>query len=319
MISRRLLRMKAMHIAFAYFSSGEGSLKFYENELTNSILKFHDLYHAFFALLVETRQFAVNRMELRKNKLMPTEEDLNPNTRFVNNRVILDIEQIEDFQKYITTRKIGWQEYPEIIRHVYNSLIESDVYDNYINAEDDNYNNDRQIVYYFLEQVFPDNDELYQLLEEQSIYWNDDIELVLSMNIRTVQRMKENRGADNKLLPLYKTDDDMEFVKKLFRRTIVNHERNLDIITQLSDKWEAERIALADKVIIEMALTELTEFPLIPVPITLNEYIEMAKYYSTEKSHVFVNGMLEKAIEILTAEGLIKKIGPGLNSKSNEE
>ena len=319
MISRRLLRMKAMHIAFAYFNSGEGSLKFYENELTNSILKFYDLYHAFFALLAETRQFACKRIEQRKNKLMPTEEDLNPNTRFANNRVILDIEGIESYQKYIENRKIGWQEYPEIINHIYNSLIESDVYADYINAEEDDYSNDRQIVYYFLEQIFPDNDELYQLLEELSIYWNDDIELVLSMNIRTVQRMKESRGGDNKLLPLYKTDDDMEFVKKLFRRTIVNHERNLELISGLSNKWEAERIALADKVIMEMALTELMEFPLIPVPITLNEYIDMAKNYSTEKSHVFVNGMLEKAIEILTAENLIKKVGPGLKSKSNEE
>lgn len=319
MISRRLLRIKAMHIAFAYFNSGEGSLKFYENELSSSILKFYDLYHAFFSLIVEVRQFAEQRIEQRRNKLVPTEEDLNPNTRFVNNRLLLDLEGMDSFNKYRSTRKIGWQDYPEIVKRTYNSLIESDVYADYIAAPDDSYGNDRQIIYYILEQLLPDNEELYQLLEEQSIYWNDDIELVLSMNIRTVQRMKENKGVENKLMPLYKTDEDMEFVKKLFRRTVVNHERNLELISELSSQWETERFALVDKVLLEMAITELTEFPLIPIQISMNEYIELAKYYSTEKSHVFVNGMLEKAIEKLTAANLIKKVGPGLLSKAEED
>ncbi len=308
-----------MHIAFAYFNTSDGTLKFYENELNNSIQRFYDLYHAILGLIIEVKHYAGQKTEIRKNKLLATSEELNPNLRFLNNRVIADLEKMEELQKYLASRKIGWNNYPEIVKQVYNTLVNSEVYNDYMSNSVDSYSNDKQIIYYILEQILPDNVELYQLLEELSIFWNDDIELVITMNIRTVQRMKETRSSANKLLPLFKTDDDLEYVKKLFRQTIAKHERNQNLIAELSSNWEAERIALTDRVILELAITELTEFPLIPVAVTLNEYIDMAKYYSTEKSHIFVNGILEKIIDKLTKEGTIKKVGRGLLNEDTEE
>lgn len=319
MISRRLLRIKAMHIAYAYFNSEDGNIKFFENELKNSIQNFYDLYLAFFSLIVEVKDFANYIIELRKGKLLASEEDLNPNLRFVENRVIADLENIEEIKRFIETNNMIWKENSNIIKVVYNALVESDVYEDYMKYPASSYSHDKQIVYYILEQILPDNEDLYQLLEEMSIYWNDDIELVLSMNIRTVQRMKASKSHNNKLFPLYKTKDDKEFVKTLFRNTVANHERSQQVIAELSDSWENDRIALIDMTIMELAITELISFPLLPIPVTLNEYIDMAKFYSTEKSHIFVNGILEKAIIHLTEKGLIKKRGAGLlNSSPNE-
>ncbi len=319
MISRRLLRIKAMHIAFAYFNSGGGTIKFFENELNNSINKFYDLYLSFFSLIVEIKDFAGHKTELRKGKLLASKEELNPNMRFIKNRVIDDLENNDDVSRFTEGNNMMWKKHSNIIKIMYNSLVSSDVYSDYMKNPVDSYSNDKQIIYYILEQLFPNNDELYQVLEEMSIYWNDDIELVLSMNIRTIQRMKESKKSNNKLFPLYKNNDDHEFVKTLFRKTIANHERNQQIISELSNSWETDRIALMDKTIIELAITELTEFPLLPIPVTLNEYIDMAKYYSTEKSHIFVNGILEKIVSCLTEKGLVKKRGSGLLNISTDE
>lgn len=314
MISRRLLRIKVMQVVFACFSSGERSMLFYENELNKSIEKFYELYHAFFALLIELRDFANHKIELRKGKLLASHEELNPNMRFINNRVLSDLENNGGIKKYIATNNTIWKEQPEVVKKLYNTLIESEVYIDYMQNPNDSYNNDKQVLYYIFEHILPDHDDLYQFVEDTSIYWNDDIELVLSMNIRTIQRMKQNKGANNKLFPLYKNIDDIEFVKKLFRNVIAKHERNKNIISELSYNWEPDRIALIDRVILELAITELTDFPLIPIPVTLNEYIDIAKYYSTEKSHMFVNGLLDKIVELLTASGDIKKTEIGLNN-----
>ena len=192
--------------------------------------------------------------------MLASEEDLNPNLRFVNNKVIADLENIEEIKRFIETNNTIWKEHSNIIKVVYNTLVESDVYEDYMKHLVNSYSHDKQIVYYILEQIFPDNEDLYQLLEEMSIYWNDDIELVLSMNIRTVQRMKETKSHNNKLFPLYKTKDDHEFVKTLFRKTIANHEHSQQVIAELSESWENERIALIDRTIIELAMTELVSF-----------------------------------------------------------
>ena len=307
-----------MHVAFAYFNNNDGDIKFYENELKLSIQKFYDLYVAVLFLLVDLRYYAENKLEQRKNKYIPTKEDLNPNTKFIRNQILLDIEAMLVSNKTNEIKNFGWSNYPEVIKYLYNNLISSDVYSEYMKENIDSYNHDKQIIYYIIEQLLADNNDLYQLLEDLSIYWNDDIELALTMDIRTIQRMKQSKGADNKLLPLFKNKDDQEFVLKLFRKTIMNHERNLSLITEMSTNWESERIAKVDKVILEVAMTELAEFPLIPIPVTLNEYIDMAKYYSTDRSHTFVNGILDRAILKMKDEGIIKKIGPGLVNKNEE-
>ena len=306
-----------MHVIFAYFSNDNNDIKLYEKELDKSILKYYDLYLAVFDLLCELRFFAENKIEQRKNKHIPTFEDLNPNEKFVKNQVLLDIEKMMSEFKFEKNNRFQWSRYPEIIKHLYNNLEASDAYSEYMQQPVISYSKDKQILYYIIEHLIANNDELYDLLEDLSIYWNDDIEMALSMNIRTIQRMKPVKEKTNKLLPLFKNREEQDFVIKLFRKTIVNHERNEKIITDISSNWEADRIAKADKIILEIAMTELAEFPLVPIAVTMNEYIDMAKYYSTERSHSYINGMLENTVSVLKEQGLINKIGIGLIEVEN--
>ena len=318
MISRRLLRIKAMHVLFAYFNSNNNDIMFFEKELEKSINKFYDLYLAVFELLRELRYFAENKIEQRRHKHIPTFEDLNPNEKFIKNQILYDVELMLSTAKLDNRTRFQWNQYPEVIKHLYSSLETSEAYMAYM-QEATSYSGDKQIIYYTIEQLLADNDEFYDLLEDLSIYWNDDIEMALSMNIRTIQRMRFSKGSSNKLMPLFKNKDDHEFVKKLFRKTIANHERNNKIIDNISANWEPDRIAKVDKVILELAMVEFTEFPLIPIPVTLNEYIDMAKYYSTERSYTFINGILDNTVSILRDEGLINKTGVGLLEELKEE
>lgn len=318
MISRRLLRIKAMHIAFACFNNNDGDIKFYENELNNSIQKFYDLYIAILFLLVDLRYYAENKLEQRKNKHIATKEDLNPSVKFITNQVLLDIEVMLNQSKTSEVKNFGWNKYPEILKKIYNNLITSDTYLEYMSEDIKSYTRDKQIICDIIEYIFANNDDLYQLFEDMSIYWNDDIELALTMNIRTIQRMKQTKAGENKLLPLFKNKDDQEFVLKLFRKTIVNHTLSTKLIEEASSNWEVERIAKIDKVILEVAMAELITFPLIPIAVTFDEYIEMGKYYSTDRSHTFINGILDRVILKMNEEGLVKKINTPINNKEDE-
>lgn len=300
-----------MHIAFASLNNSDGDLAAHEREMLRSINQFLDLYHAFFLLLIELQAYAQERIEIGRNKKLATPQDLNPNTRFADNRVIDDLRGVMSNTAY--NNVVDWHEMSgTLVRDLYNKMAATDVYRAYMDAPADSYSNDKQIAYYVFEQLLPDSEELFAALEERSIYWNDDIELVLTMNIRTVQRMKETRGSANRLLPLFKDDDDLDFVKRLLRKTLLRREQSHQLIAELSQKWELDRIALIDKTIIEMAIAEMIEFPLIPVAITINEYLDIARFYCGEKSPVFINGILERAVERLEAEGRVRKVGTGV-------
>lgn len=310
MISRRLLRIKGLHILYSYLKSeGNDSLK-YEKELDFSINKSYDLYFLFFKLLLEVKDYATNRIELAKTKRMPTQEDLHPNMRFVENKVIRQIEASDIFEKYIEKQKLNWVKYPELVKNAYSSLIESDEYQKYMVAEKSDYKEDKKFITYFFTNL-ADSDLLYQIIEEQSIYWNDDIEFVLSMNIKTVQYLKLFDDSIS-LLPLYKNQEDALFAKKLFRDAVANHQENAQIIEANITNWDVERIAQIDLIIMEMALTEILCFPSIPIKVSLNEYIELSKFYSTDKSSFFINGVLDKIVNLLKKENKINKIGRGL-------
>lgn len=310
MISRRLLRIKGLHILYSYLKSeGNDSLK-YEKELDFSINKSYDLYFLFFKLLLEVKDYAINRIELAKTKRIPTREDLNPNMRFVANKVIKQIESSEVFEKHIEKQKLNWIKYPELVKNVYNSLVETDGYKSYMNAEKLDYKEDKKFIIYFFSHLV-DSDLLYQSIEEQSIYWNDDIEFVLSMNIKTIQHLKFSNESIS-LLPLYKNQEDALFAKKLFRNAVANHQENAKMIEANITNWDVERIAQIDLIIMEMALTEILCFPSIPIKVSLNEYIELSKFYSTDKSSFFINGVLDKIVNLLKKDNKINKTGRGL-------
>ena len=312
MITRRLLRIKILQIVFSYrFSEGK-TLAISEKELFHSIKKFYDLYHQLFYLMVELRNYAEERMLIRKEKKAPTEEDLNPNTKFIENQFIKQLEQNEALANYLRTNKLGWRTNRDLIKGLYNEIIHSDIYYEYMDNPDRNYKSDKSFVIKLYNQVIADYDPLYQQLEEQSIYWNDEVDLVISFIIKTIKLVRKEDGTDAGLLPLYKKDEDLDFAKSLLRKAILNFNEYDALIEKHSQNWDLDRIAFMDILIMKLAITEIIEFPSIPTKVTLDEYIEIAKFYSTEKSNVFINGVLDKIIAQLKEENKINKQGRGL-------
>lgn len=311
MISRRLLRIKVLHILYAYFNSNDEGLARYEKDLFYSIEKSYDLYHLFFVLLLDVKEYAVSRIEMAKNKRVPTREDLDPNMRFVDNRIIKQLMSTNRLYKYIDEKKLNWAHHPELIKRVYTDMLESESYAKYMNGNDDSYKADKEFIINFFSEYLVNSDLLYQILEEHSIFWNDDIEFVLSMNIKTIERAKSG-NIDLNLFQLFKNEEDKEFARKLLRMVVLNHKENAELIQSNIKNWDVERIAQLDLLVMEMAVTEILQFPSIPVKVSFNEYIELVKFYSTNRSNAFVNGVLDKIINQLKADGKVKKAGRGL-------
>lgn len=311
MISRRLLRIKVLHILYAYFKSKDEGITRYEKDLFYSINRSYDLYHLFFLLLIDVQEYASRKIDSAKGKRVPTQADLNPNLKFINNRVLKQLVSTNRLYQYFDEKKLSWSDSPDLIKQVYQVMIESNSFGMYMNSEEDSYKHDQKFIISFFSEYLVDNDLLYQTLEENSIYWNDDIEFMLSMNIKTIQKAKPN-AIDINLFPLFKNDEDKDFVKKLYRMVILDHEKNTELIQTHIKNWDIERIASMDLLVLEMAVTEILQFASIPVKVSFNEYIELVKFYSTNRSNAFVNGVLDKIINKLKAEGMVKKAGRGL-------
>jgi len=312
MISRRIIRTKVLQLLYAHVTSPEKTLSQSESELLFSIKKTYDLYHLLFALLSEVRDFAESKIESRKLKKLPTVEDLNPNTKFINNRLIYRLKNDKSLSTYLNKNKLNWVHHEELIRNVYQLMTESDVYQEYIDSEIDDFNVDRRFCEDFYTTVLVNCEPLQSELEEQSIYWNDDLDFVVSMVIKTIKKFKSEIDENDYIMELYKDEEDREFTTKLFRKAISNDIQNRKIIETYTKNWDVDRVAIMDVLIMELALTELTEFSSIPVKVTLNEYIELAKYYSTNRSSTFINGVLDRITKDFREEGKIVKAGRGL-------
>jgi N utilization substance protein B len=206
----------------------------------------------------------------------------------------------------------------ELIRKLYFSLTERDFYIEYMSAGQTGYADDRKVVEDILKYLILDNEDIDSVLEEQSIYWNDDLDFVVSMILKTLKKFREYSGEGQALLPMYKDDEDRQFAKDLYRKAVLNHEENMLMVKQHTLNWDIERIAFIDNLILELALTEFLYFPSIPTKVTMNEYIELSKYYSTEKSRNFINGILDKALKDLKKENKIAKAGRGLIGEDEE-
>jgi len=316
MISRRIIRTKVLQILYAYYSSDEESLSKHEKELFFSLKKSYDLYHYLFLLVIEIADYAEKKIEIKKSKLRPTEEDLNPNMKFVSNRMIDSLRRNKSLNLYLKQTKLSWVNNPGLIKILYSRLAESDFYREYMADADNSFANDRKMVDQMFSRLIAGCEELHQILEEQSIYWNDDVEFSIMMISKTLKRFSVVSDENQPLLPMFKDEEDRRFAKDLFRKSIVNHNDIRGIIDEHSRNWDIERIAFVDILIMQMALAEFMFFPSIPTKVTLNEYIELSKYYSTEKSRNFINGILDKALRDLRNEGKIKKTGRGLIGES---
>lgn len=310
MISRRLLRVKALQILYAYRVSENDSLNKTEKELFFSIEKSYDLYHLILLLLVDVSNYAVQRTDIARSKYFPTDEEANPNTRFIDNRIISRISENRKFGQYLEARKISWSNEEELIRSLYRNLLEWDVYQEYMNSPEDSFNQDKKFISRWVAELILPDEYLHQVLEEQSIYWNDDLEFIGSMVIKTLSRWKEN--GEMPILTMFSNEDDRLYVIELFRKTVLHSDEYQDLIKKFSENWDFERLALMDILIMQMAISEAIHFPSIPSKVTLNEYIEISKYYSTEKSSYFINGILDKIFILLKTDDKIKKTGRGL-------
>jgi N utilization substance protein B len=304
--------VKVLQVLYAYYKNDDRSLARAEKELFFSIGKSYDLYHLFLLLIVDVAHMAEQKIDAARNKLVPSREDLNPNTRFIDNQLIRQLAENSQLLAYASSNTISWDDHPEFVKRTFDNLVNSELYHDYMHAEETSYEKDQKFVVKFFSHLLAADEELYSLLEEKSIYWNDDVEFMLSMVMKTIKKFKKGDNEYASLLPLFKDSEDEEFAKKLFRKSIILHEEHQELIKGYTKNWDVDRIAYMDVLILEVALSEIVEFTNIPVKVSFNEYLEIAKYYSTKNSSNFINGILDKIVAKYRQEDKLKKAGRGL-------
>lgn len=313
MLNRRHLRIKVLQALYAYFQSNEDNFRRTENELMHAVERIQDLYLYLLLSFSELKSIAENRIEEKTKKIRPSEEDLNPNTKFIDNKIFLLLEENKELRRLSEECKVNWvgDEHQEMFRKIFLIIKDSEIYFEYMNNESKTFEDDKAFALELFKVEIANSELLYNFFEEKSIHWIDDIDLACSMVLKTLKSV--NEGEVIELLPLYKVDDDeQDFIRDLLRKTISMDKENEALIDELTKNWELDRIAKMDVILMKMAITELQIFNNIPTKVTLNEYIEISKFYSTPKSNGFINGILDKAIDRLQAEKKIVKIGRGL-------
>jgi len=311
MINRRLIRIKTFQALYAYNSVKGKDITQAKKELSLSIIKTLDLYFLLTKLIVDIKDKAYQKIENNKAKHLATEMDLNPNMHFVNNLFIAHLEQNEQFISYCNAKKLSWVDHNSFLEKIYQNFIESEVYEKYM-LQKPSFKEDKKIVNFFYEEIIGNSTEIIDLLEEESIYWTEDFEFVVNAILKTTRVYKEHDTSDKILIELYKNEDDQGFAKDLLEQSIKSHKENIALIEKFTKNWEIDRIIQIDVLLMEMAITEFVKFPTIPIKVSLDEYIELSKFYSTKKSKTFINGILDKILNTLKEEGKINKKGRGL-------
>lgn len=309
MVSRRLLRIKVLKELFGFLNAKSTSIGSAEKNLVFSINKTYDLYHHLLLLVASVADYGRQQLELGKLKKRPTEEEKNPNTKFVDNTFIELISKHKALNEYCDKHRLSWQQTPELAKKLYTSLLDSDYYATYMAKVERSFEEDKTLIIRFYERELEDSEDLQALLEEQSIYWIDDLEFVLSQVIKTFKSFSQTTAP---LMPLYKDADDEQFARQLLLLAATNSAEYQELIDKHTQNWDVERIAFMDIVIMITAIAEIVEFQTIPIKVSLNEYIEIAKYYSTPNSSIFINGVLDKVVADLKVKNMVVKTGRGL-------
>ena len=315
MLNRRHLRIKVLQILYAFFQSKEIDVVKAQNELLLSVERMYDLYLYLLLTIPELKRAAETNNENRKNKLRPNESDLMPNLKWVENSLVLKIEESKELNKVSSARKVNWlgAENQEIFRKMFLQVKDSETYFEFMENGLKDFEEDKKFALALFKNEIINSEFLHNYIEDKSIYWLDDIDLCCSMALKTLKTAAPDKEIS--ILSLYKEDDDeKDFILNLCRNTIEMDVENEKLIEILAVNWEVDRIAKMDVLLLKMALVELQTCSSIPTKVTMNEYIEISKFYSTPKSNLFINGILDKAISQLTKEKKIKKIGRGLVS-----
>ena len=307
MINRVLIRLKIVQIIYAYYQNGGKNLDTAEKELFFSLSKAYDLYNYLLLLMVEGTKQANKKLNAAKNKLIPTKEELFPNTKFVENRFIAQLEVNKQLLEFADNQKKTWENEADFVKNLCEQIMESDIYKEYMASETSSYEEDREVWRKIYKKIIFNNAELDQVLEDQSLYWNDDKEIVDTFVLKTIKRFDEKNGAKQELLPEFKDDEDQDFARRLFRRAILNSDYYRHLISENTKNWDLDRVAFMDVIIMQIALAEVLSFPNIPISVSLNEYVEIAKLYSTPKSGGFINGTLDGIVNQLKKENKLTK------------
>ncbi|MDD7915973.1 transcription antitermination factor NusB [Polaribacter ponticola] len=311
MINRRHIRVKVMQSVYAMQQSHNDDIIREEKFLKHSILKMFDLYVLNIQLLVEVQKFAAKKIALSKKKILATKEELKPNTKFLENKVINAIAESISVESYIEMNNLkNWEIDSEYVKIIFEELQNSNLYKKYLDTVENSFKVDKSFVIDFFKEIIAPNEKLAEYFEGEIISWSDDIPFVNTWVVKSLSKFKETSifvvGS------LYKDKDDEDFVSSLFTKTVLKHKTYEDDISEKTPNWESERIADMDMILIKMAITEFLNFPSIPTRVTINEYIEISKDYSTEKSSYFINGVLDRISKEYISNKRIVKIGRGL-------
>ena len=312
MLNRRHLRIKILQILYGFYQDEDLDTTKAKKALDHSIDKMYQLYLLLISMIAEMQGLAIDKIEAGRKKQLPTEEDLHPNTKIVRNATLRVLANSKQLKNRLSETGVGWGKHRELLRNLHRSLIEDEEYTTYMSSDERSFRHDRESLIRMFRKHLINETAFQDMLEEESIFWVDDLDLASSMVIKTIKNINEE-DEEVDIMPVWRNDDDdKEFMVGLFTQTLAQGVLNEELIKEGAQNWELERIALIDRILMKMALAEAKTFESIPLKVTLNEYIELSKYYSTEKSHGFINGILDQLFTSLHESGDIKKTGRGL-------
>ena len=306
MINREIIRTKIVQLTYAYYQNGNKNIDTAEKELTFSLSKAYDLYNYLLALMVAIAREAKRRLEITEVKAM-REGTEKPSTRFAYNRFILQLGENRQLADFISSQKWTWADEPEFVGRLFEQIEQSQTYKDYMTAPTDDYATDRELWRKLYRMFIQENTDLEALLEEQSLYWNDDKEVVDTFVLKTIKRFEEQNGVRQELLPEFDNEEDRDYARKLFRASILNANDYQHFMSDASHNWDFSRLAFMDIIIMQIAIAEMMTFPTLPVSVTINEFVDIAKLYSTPKSGGYINGMLDAIARHLIQTGKLMK------------
>ena len=305
MINREIIRIKIVQLTYAYYQNGNKNIDTAEKELFFSLSKAYDLYNHLLALIVALTKEARRRLEVLQAKAR-REGTPEPSQKFAYNRFALQLEGNKQLLEFLETQKRTWADDPEFVGRLLEQIEQSQIYLDYMEGED-SYEADRELWRRLYRTLIQDNADLDQILEEQSLYWNDDKEVVDTFVLKTIKRFDEKNGAKQELLPEYDSEEEKDYARKLFRAAILNADEYQRYMSESSLNWDFSRLAYMDVIIMQIAIAEMLTFPSIPLNVTINEYVELAKVYSTPRSFGYINGMLDAIARHLIRQGRLMK------------
>ena len=292
MINRDIIRRKAVQLTYAYFQNGYHNIENAEKEFLFSLSKAYHLYNTLLLLIVAVTKMARKRYDVAAARA-DREGQERPSDRFAFNKFATQLEENTMLRTFVEEQRNIWDDKVEFVKNLFLRIEESEVYQEFMASDDDSYDAHRELWRKIYKYFIEDNEDLSALLEEESLYWNDDKEIVDSFVLKTIKRFDEKNGKNQELLPEYTDVEDREYARRLFRAAIMNSDQYQRYMTEASRNWDFSRLAYMDVVIMQLAIAEMLTFPAIPVSVTLNEYVELAKEYSTGRSAGYINGMLD--------------------------